>query len=271
MRTVQKISLIFALLILSGSVMAESGLITKFDKGYVDWGSHTIRATGIGKFDPGLTPSQFRLSGARKARLDAEDNLLRILVSLKYTCDNTVRDLMLTSVEAANRIEEMVKNYRIVDKPRLMPDSSIAIDIEFDLSQELIAELIELSDKTGKPQDDQTSAAVLATSPIYFDCRGLKIESSLAPQIFSEKGVLYFSLAMVNYAALKNGPPVKYISQAETQKQSGELDLDKLEIINVVKINKCNVIIDDIDYANLISSEVHRNALINGQIIILVD
>ncbi len=274
LKTVQKIALICILLMFSSLALAESGLITGYQNGYVDWGSHTIRVKGIGEYNPNLTPSQFRLSGAKKARENAEYNLLSILVSLKYNCEKSVRDLMLTSIESANRIEEMVKVYRIVDKTRLMPDSSVEIEIEFTFTRELIDELIKASGENHNIQYKRNLPEIQtdpSTDTIYFDCRGMKIEPSLAPLVVNDDGDVLFSIGTVNFAACKECMFVKYISQARTQNHGGTISSENHEFITATEIKKCNIIIDDIDYENLISSEVHRKALKNGRVIILVD
>lgn len=274
MIAVQNIALMFILLMCLNSTFAENSLIDNYDNGKMDWAAHTIMTQGRGEYNPNLTPAQFRLSGIRDARIDAEKNLLNILMSLNYTCDKTVRAVMLKSIESANRIEELVKQYQIIDKPRLMPDSSIVINIEFRFSRELIDELVKVSENNTDSNNKRDELSMQFTSVnerFYIDCRGYSIEPAIAPKITNLSGGILFSLSIMDYSAFENGVPFKYISQLMTGSNEEDISFDNLDLIKVIKVDKCNIIIDDIDYDKLISSEDYNKALKNSQVIILVD
>ena len=269
MRIVQKVALICFLLMSSGSTFAQNDYIVKHDNGEVNWNDLTIIAHGVGHFNPNLTPAQFQLSGPRTARLDAEKNLLSTLLELRYSSEYTVSDLLSESVETANRIEQLMQHYRILTKTDIMTDSSVEIVIELPLVGELFDELSQVAEQ-GNSIDMRSSGlfanTIMLADPIYFDCRGMNLKPALAPRIFGENGEALYSIHTVKQSVLQRGPIVTYLSA-----KSNSINPETIPAVKPIKVNICDLIIDDTAYGKLMSSEVSIKALNNGQVIILID
>lgn len=117
------------------------------ERGTIDWTKWVVRAKGIGVPNPELSPSAQRASAIRAAETDALRQLLEAVQGVQVTSTTTVEDFMLTSDVIQRRVSGIVRGFRRVGEPRLLPDGSVEVEVEMSLRGEL-ADLL-LPPKTG--------------------------------------------------------------------------------------------------------------------------
>lgn len=273
MKTVQIIALIFCLLIPYGSIFAQEGHIQQFEDGLVDWSAMTITVTGIGEFDRELSPARHRLSAVRNAREDAEIKLLRILTELNFSSDKTVKDIMLKSTEAANRIEKYFEDYKFIGRPRLMPDSTVELAVELSITGNILNELyIQALDSDSNTLDAAVTNYMNPSSKgLIIDCLGLKCKYALAPRIFSSGGDEVYGLNKINYIKAKERGLICYLGNDDPIPAWMGDNCNMIKAIEISGANYCDAVIDENQAAQIKMLDENREILQSCRVAFLVD
>lgn len=92
--------------------------------GYIDWGTMTAVAEGVGLAPPGVTnPSQAQAMAGRAAVLDARRNLLEVLQGVRIESQTLVADYITQSDLVASQVKGMLQGASIV-RVTALPDGA---------------------------------------------------------------------------------------------------------------------------------------------------
>ncbi len=164
--------------------------------GAIHWGELRITAKGLGFAPDGTADSiQARRLAERAAVLDARRNLVEVLATVRVDAHTVVRDLMVQSDSAANRITGVLGPTR-QDALRVLPDGGVEVQLSAPLQGGLLDALRQLA-PPGDPAPawEYRGAATPDLAPQYsglvVDARGLDLVPSLRPGLYSEGRLLY--------------------------------------------------------------------------------
>ena len=204
---------IFTLLVLSFLIWPASGFskayIQSFKNGKIDWLNGVAEAVANGSSPKGtLNLSQARTMARIEAISSARLNLLEIINGIQVESKTSIKDLSARSKTIREGIYRLLINSRLVDI-EFKKDGSVMAKV----TMEVIGPLAELvlpktivsispvkqSIAPNNKKNDHNTGLVV-------DCRGFKVETSLAPRIVDEDGkVVYGSAYVSRDYAIKRG------------------------------------------------------------------
>lgn len=230
MKAVQAIAVAFCLLILATLATAQISLVQNFPEGDINWATYDITSTGTGAFNKDLLPSQFQLSAINAARADVSQKILAVIKDLKFSSQITVAEYLKENPPIGNLLEQYLNEYKIVGKPRLMPDSTVELTVQYPLlGDPLEALLPETGSMLNQAAYDSLDKENLSITGLVVDCRGIGLVYALCPRVLAEAGGEVYSIDWVirDYAA--NNGVVQYASS--TDDISARIGANPLKII----------------------------------------
>lgn len=282
----KKIAVLLAFLLLSPSLLfGQEGLIQVFDEGTVNWHDMTIAVVGIGQPDPNLPPGRYRLSAVVSARQDAARKLLGIIKKINLTSETTVGEAMELSDILRARVENSLAEFRIADRPRRMPDSSVQLDIEYSLTGNFLdvvlpvsgAKYAEFLSRLSAGQNLPSKSPQPPYTGLIVDCRGLagvshqEIAFALAPKMLNEQNQEIYGPGWVDReTAVHTGLVLYAKNEAEAVLRVGERPL----IVKPLQISGdsgCDVIIAHVDAEKILSDENNLGFLHECRVVFLID
>lgn len=272
MKAVQRFAVGFCLLILAGTAYGQINLIQNFPEGNINWGTYNITCTGVGTYDVNLPPAQHRLSAINSARKDISQKIFAVIKDLNLNAEISVAKYFSQNPKAANQLQGYLNEYKIIGKPRLMPDSTVELAVEYPLSGNALDAVLPLSGaKFNQAAYDSASAENLTITGLVIDCRGLGLVYALAPRVLAEASGEVFGLDWVLRDYAVKGGLVEYTT-SETD-ISGRVGPNPITLLGAgaAGANLCDVIISVGDAARI--NALKEQALILGQcrVVFLID
>lgn len=195
MKAVQGIAIAFCLLIFGGLATAQISLVQNFPDGEMDWATYDITCNGAGTYDKNLMPSQFQLSAINAARDDASQKIFIVIKDLRFNSQMTVNEYLQQYPPIANLLGEYLHENKIVGRPRLMPDSTVELKVQYPLlGDPLNALLPESGSMLNQAAYDSLIDEQLFFTGLVVDCRGIGLVYALCPRILAEAGGEVYSI-----------------------------------------------------------------------------
>lgn len=178
---------------------AQPGRITEpVPGGVIDWGGRTVRATGSGVADPGITnPAQARLMAERAAVVNAQRNLLEIVKGVRINSETRVENYMTRYDVINSSVEGMVVGARQVGPAQWDSGRGIAqVELELPLvGPQSVAEALEpalaISRNDRAPQMTPAIEEFFRQySALVIEARDTSLKPALFPRIYDEDGNL---------------------------------------------------------------------------------
>jgi hypothetical protein len=260
LRVVQQIAMAICLLILANLSYGQNKIIETFPEGQIDWGKMTITVIGIGHPDPELSPARARISAVAAARVDAGQKLLAVFKRLNLDSKTSVASFLNRLETVSNQVENYFTEFKIIDKPRLMPDSTVELTAEYFISEDILNAL--LPDSTGDTQNSSMPIPPSKSEPTAYtglivDCRGLDISPAFFPRVLDEKGNEVYGASRVDRSAIITSGLVEYYCDDKLPERVGGNPY-KIKALRVSGANRCDVIIaaDDAAIANSVLEDI---------------
>lgn len=256
------VSLIVLLLLQSFIYSQEDILHTSYE-GVLNWTDMTITVTGRGRPNPELSPAQYRLSALRSARKNAEERILEIIKKINLTSESKIGQLIEESETIRAQIENIIGDLQIIGKPRHMPDSTVEIDMEFHLSNELLnvilpptgGKFVEFISEEPSEEDTAFKNQVYSYTGLIIDCRGLQVGFVLAPKVLDEQGQVVYGPGWVSREIALTTGIVQYVrDEDEATARFGENPI-KIKGLQTTGTGRCDIIIANADAVALLNKD----------------
>lgn len=206
-----------------------------YDKGEIDWTNGLVRAKGYGFTDPNKPKGQAKLLAERAALVDARRNLLEIVKGVHITSETVVEDYMTTSDVIVQRVEGLVKNARVIGKPKYYEDGRVEVWVEMRLD-ELAKSLPTKEPTVSMPKEEPFDGSVIVKTP-----DGTK--ACMYPRILDENGNVLFDAS--EYQAAKDmwSKAIKYVKGNIQTLPGGQI------VIEASQTKGCDIIVkkEDVD------------------------
>lgn len=175
-------------------------VIEQKEKGSINWSRGVVQAKGIGIPLPKIPEnSNDRTVALTDAKLNAFRIILEIIRELRINGTTVVGDYEIQEPAIMSRIENMVKNAKVVKKEYLT-DGTVKIEMEVNLRGGF-AQLVLPNDI--KPLDSITLVTMnKASSPVFtglvVDAKGLGVRPVMVPRILDENNQEVYGSAFVS-------------------------------------------------------------------------
>ena len=177
------------------------------EKGSINWSRGVVQANGIGIPSKKISGnSNARTVALADAKLTAFRTILEIIKEIRINGTTVVGDYAIQDSAIMSKIENMVKNAKVVKKEYLT-DGTVKIKMEVNLRGGF-AQLVLPNDI--KPLDSITLVTMNKTSPSAFtglvvDAKGLGVRPVMVPRILDENNQEVYGSAFVSreYAVQK--------------------------------------------------------------------
>ncbi|GAB4338972.1 MAG: hypothetical protein Kow0037_23440 [Calditrichia bacterium] len=159
------------------------------DGGMIDWTGQVIRAVGIGAPNPNMPIAAQRAGALEAAKRVALRNLLESVQGMNIDSEVTIRNSMTENDVIRNRVQGVVRNFRVVDT-RYKSDGSVEVEVEVPLSGIIQAVMPERLPDVGATDwggGVPTPSNVVYTG-LIIDARGLGLRPALAPKVMDPNG-----------------------------------------------------------------------------------
>ena len=193
-------------------------------KGRIDYGQGVARAIGLGALPPpSLTRSraQDTLAARDAALADALRTLSMAVRQVRVSANSRVSNYILKSDEVRLKLEGVIKNAEVVEE-KLLPDAGIyRVIVQVPLvgagsvSEAVgVASESAVTTETTPTRDPHGPGAPAPSGATYtgliVDCRGLGLNSSPAPKLWSERGEEVFGTISVSQDFVQEQGIVSY-------------------------------------------------------------
>jgi hypothetical protein len=213
-------------------------------QGGVDWQGQVLTATGQGA--PNLratSPAQARLGAERAAQLDALRNLLEQVKGVQLTATKKVGDA-LADESVATRVQGVIRNFKVLGKPRYFSDNGVEIDVQVPLSG-IVAALEEGAAPV--PVNGQGAAK---TTGLVIDARGLKVVPALSPRVLDPDGKVVYAAGALAPDAKGKTTVAGYFEKLEKAQASDRVGQSP-RLVKAVKADGADLVIAADDAAQI--------------------
>ena len=203
-------------------------------KGRIDYGQGVARAIGLGALPPpSLTRSraQDTLAARDAAFADALRTLSMSVQQVRVSADSRVSNYILKSDDVRLRLAGVIKSAEVVEE-KLLADAGIyRVIVQIPLvGAGSVAEAVgtapvsDTSVEVRHPRDPYAPGAPAPAGVTYtgliIDCRGLRLQSSPSPKLWSERGDEVFGTVSVSADFLQDQGIVAYPHSLDDAKNS---------------------------------------------------
>ena len=209
-------------------IKVDSAVKEEYEKGEIDWTNGYIRAKGYGFVDPEKPKGKAKLLAERAAVVDARRNLLEIIKGVHITSETVVEDYMVSSDIVVQRVQGIVKNARIIGKPKYYDDGRVEVWVEMKL--ENLVKAIPTNTKESEGGEKAEVKEVIIKTP-----EGIK--ACVYPRILDENGNILFDASQ--YVDVKNrwDEAIKYIKGKVSSSPEGSM------VIEAISAKGCDVVV----------------------------
>jgi hypothetical protein len=165
--------------------------------GLIDWTDQVVREVGIGAPNPNDPIGAQRAGALEAAKRVAIRNLLERVKGMTVTSEVTVEQYMVTSDVIYNRVDGVVKNFRVVDT-RYKSDGSVEVEVEVPLSGLFETILPDQIPMQMQPYNYQGPASSAVYTGLIIDARGLSVRPALAPKILDQNNMEVYGSGTVS-------------------------------------------------------------------------
>lgn len=250
-----------------------------FERGSIDYGNRTIKATGIG-FVPQnvINAGQARRAALRIAKTDALRQLIEIVNGVVLTSETTMSGAMLDDV-IKTQVEGVIRGAYQVGEPKYLSDTSIEVAYEVPMSG--ISEIITPPFTYTPPQPvaeavPATETAATVVGPItglVIDARGLNVRPAMSPAILDQNGNIVYGPG--NYSreyAVTNGV-AGYSRDMAAAREDARVAGNPLVIkgISSSGTNSTDVTVGNSDVMKIKTADSRNGILRDCRVLILID
>jgi hypothetical protein len=266
------VAIVFAVLLFLTSFVFAQYFEKSPTGGLVDWTDQVVREIGIGAPNPNVPIAAQRAGALEAAKRVALRNLLERVKGMNITSEVTVEQYMVTSDIISNRIEGVVKNFRVVDT-RYKSDGSVEVEVEVPLAS--LYETI-LSDQIPPDQmpygyGDPSKSAVF--TGLIIDAKGLGLRPALAPKVVDENGMEVYGTGQVSRDYALQIGVVGYEKDLNRARANERVTNNPMVIkaVNVSGTHNADVVISNRDAEMIRSASQNLNFLQQCKVMLILD
>lgn len=263
----------------------------------VDWERLVIRSSGNSAIASQGSDSE-RVAALEKAKMSAEENLLKAAQLLPLTANSIVGDATQSMI---SNLRDLVKRFIIVDT-RSMSDMTLEVDVELPFTGEFASMLLPADVghaklllgseplcptcgqpwPKGKPVPEGVKLIIPAEgyltrggkpfTGLLIDARELDVSPAFLPQIVNDESVEVYGLGYVRRAVVVNTALVAYRNDFEQARRDARIGRDPLIIraIGAAGQRKSNIVVSNSDAVLIHAAAKSRNFLKDGKVIIVL-
>ena len=166
----------------------------------VNWDDDAVVADGYGVPPQNtVNPAQANILARRAAIVDGQRNLLEQIKGVSLDANTTVQNAMVTSDVIMTNVNGFLKGFKVV-KGAMTAEGVYHVVLQVRLfgANSLASAVIPASGIGGGKQPEtiplpQTNVQSVAVTGLVVDCRGMKLERTMAPVIYDENGRIIYS------------------------------------------------------------------------------
>ena len=265
--------------VLSG--ISAQGVVTKLDKGSINYSEQAITAIGIG-FVPSyaVNAGQARRMALRIAKQDAMRQLIEIVNGVTLTSETTMSGAMVDDV-INTKVQGFIRGARPVGQPKYLSDTSVEMEYSVPMSgiSDIVLPPVTVPATTQAPNNNQPAAAANNTTQaggvtgIIIDARGLKARPAMAPRILDQNGnAIYGPGKYSRQYAVKNGV-AGYSKTLETAQQDQRVVGNPMVVkgVGTSGTNRTDITISNADVSKIDMANRNYKVLNDCRVLILID
>ena len=265
--------------VLSG--ISAQGVVTKLDKGSINYSEQAITAIGIG-FVPSnaVNAGQARRMALRIAKQDAMRQLIEIVNGVTLTSETTMSGAMVDDV-INTKVQGFIRGARPVGQPKYLSDTSVEMEYSVPMSgiSDIVLPPVTVPATTQAPNNNQPAAAANNTTQaggvtgIIIDARGLKARPAMAPRILDQNGnAIYGPGKYSRQYAVKNGV-AGYSKTLETAQQDQRVVGNPIVVkgVGTSGTNRTDITISNADVSKIDMANRNYKVLNDCRVLILID
>lgn len=297
--------LLVIVVVISGSLWAQTVTQPVGNAGTVDWSSQVLRATGIGSPNPNMPQTAQRAGAIEAAKLAALRNLLGTVLGMTLNSETTVRNYVVENDVINTRVRGIVRGYTVVDT-KYMSTGDIEVTVEMPITGALSDALLpqqmggapivaagaDLCPTCGQPwpagkpvppgvhlihrgsagtQAAQSSGG--AYTGLIIDAKGLGIRPAMAPKIVDENGQEVYGSKYVSRDWAVQIGMVGYDKDVNRAKSNDRVTNNPLVVkaLRVSGPNKADVVVSNASAASIRNAAATQNFLDKCKVMFIVD
>ena len=240
--------------------------------GLVDWTDQVVREVGIGAPNPNHPIGAQRAGALEAAKRVALRNLLERVKGMTVTSEITVEQYMVTSDVIFNRVDGVVRNYRVIDT-RYKSDGSVEVEVEVPLSglyESILPDQIPLE---LQPYSYQGPASSAVYTGLIIDARGLEVRPALAPKILDQNNMEVYGTGTVSRDYALQIGVVGYEKDINRARANERVTNNPILVkaVEVSGTHKSDVVISNQDANNIRAAAQNLNFLQQCKVMIVLD
>ncbi len=267
----------------------------------VDWQKFVVRSSGNSSILNEKRTASQRIQALEKARLSAEENLLKAIKALTLNADTKINDAIINKDLSLTYIESLVRQFTIVDT-RSMSDMSVEIDIELPLTRGLFSIIMPKDAGTAQlhlsaqlvcpccwqpwPEAKQVPAEIKLIIPadgftlgdgkpysgLIIDARELNLNPAILPRVLNEDSEEIFSVNYVNRDIAIPSGIVAYREEMSDAAKDTRVGPNPLQIRGLQATGKLksNIVISNNDAIIIHAAAKSNNFLYECKVIIVI-
>jgi hypothetical protein len=246
--------------------------------GTINWQDQILTSTGIGAPNPKMPLAAQRAGALEAAKRVALRNLLETVKGMTITSETTVENAMIASDIINTKVSGIVRNFRVVGKPRYMSTGDVEVDVEIPLSGVLMETLLPLQQGMmmapgqGMPGFQPMGQTGVFTGLIV-DARGTGLRPAMAPKILDAQGNEVYGTGYVDREYAVQIGVVGYEKDLNRAKTNERVTNNPM-VIKAVKssgTNSCDVVVSNADAQMIASAAQNMNFMEKCKVMIILD
>ncbi len=283
---------------LSGNTVETQDYIVQTANGYINWTKGWIQASGSGNPSGShgdSAPSQE--DSEKTAHIAAQENLLKIIESVRIYSNKSVGDLIYENPDIRSRLIEMIQALRPPQPPQFRPDGSVVIRLQMplhgpfaqlmlppDIKQiEPIRRVSPIRPSPATPsandKSNSESGEILeqkqpVLSGMIVDAKGLEdVQPVMVPKIVDETGNEVYGPAFVSREYAIQSGMVSYMKNIAPARRNARVKPNPLIVkgLKTERLGRTSIVVSNADASKLRHASENLSFLKQCRVIIILD
>ena len=243
-----------------------------FDQGKVDWTNGIAEVSAMGTPSPhALSPAQGRALAQSEAEATAQNDLVRILQSIRIDSKSTVKESLENQGAGNELVATVLKDSSVVEKA-VLPDGTVRVTMAMKLNGSFADLVLPKTIVTVKAVEQSPRKEEQFTGLIV-DCRGVALSPALVPMILSEDGQVVYGTAYVSREHILMEGMAAYargLAKARANPRVGAKPL-VVKGLRTVKARSSDIVISNADAGKIRGAGSNISFLQRGRVLFVME